>query len=102
MEKWLPGSPPHDCHGEANEIRALKGAQHLPSCFRRNDKEGNRDNIKIGGLPDGSFNADTGFKFFDPAASANDYAIAVFFLRSFLAGRFRSCSGFHDLDPKEA
>jgi hypothetical protein len=102
MEK-RPASPPAcKSESESHEIGAVKSAKNLATGLRRDDKQGNRDNISIRGFPDGSFDAHTGLKFFDPVAGVNEYAIANFVDGRIRAGALCLLPQFHRLDSAVA
>jgi hypothetical protein len=47
MKKRLAGAPSSDGQGESHKIRVVKGAENLPTCFRCDDKQGNRNDVNI-------------------------------------------------------
>ena len=78
VEKRFAGAPAGNGEGESHDFGSAEGAQNLTSGLRGHNKQGNWNYVYIRGLPDGSFHADAGFKFFDPVAVADHYAIASF------------------------
>jgi hypothetical protein len=68
VEERLAMAPSCDGHGETYELTSVKRAENLPSRFGGYHEQRNRDNVKVGGVPDFSLEADTGFKFFDAVA----------------------------------
>src|SRR5450755_3816526 len=101
MKKWFADAPAGNGEGETHEIRAVKRAENLPSRLRSDNKQGNRNNVNVRGLPDFPFDMHTGFEFLDAVAGANDYTIASFLGGFPKVGRLSSLSRFHDLDPNE-
>jgi hypothetical protein len=101
MKKRLAGAPTGYGQGESNKIRAVKGAKDLPSCLRRDDKQGDGNDVNIRGFPDFSFDANAGFEFFDPVTGANEDAIASFLGRGPRFGMLGLLSRFHDSESYE-
>jgi hypothetical protein len=79
MKEGLAGTPAGDSHGKSHEISALEGPQNLPARFGSHHEQGNWNYVNIGGLPDCPFDLDAGLEFGNPAAGANEDAVANLF-----------------------
>ena len=78
MQKWFAGAPAGNGEGESDKFGSAKRAKNLPSGFRGNDEQGNRNHVNVRGFPHRSFDAHAGFEFSNSVAVANEYAIASF------------------------
>jgi hypothetical protein len=97
MKEGLASTPAGDGQSKSHEISAMEGAENLPSGLRGDDKQGNWNYVYIRGLPNCPFDTDAGLEFGNPAAGANEDAIANL-LHGSPFGWSPSLLRFHDLN----